>query len=101
MRSIRIGICVLLAFSVVAQGAVEPWSETVLEIGAALLFLWWGLLGFASGTEPTLRWNWLLAPLAGLWAFAVGQYLTGFTAVRFLSKIEILKFSALLILAFL
>jgi len=102
MRGIRIGICVLLAFSVVAQGAVEPWSEAVLEIGAALLFLWWGLLGlFASGTVPTLRWNWLLAPLAGLWAFAIIQYLTGLTAMRFLTKIEILKFSALLILSFL
>lgn len=102
MKGIRIGICVLLAFSVAAHGAVEPWSETVLEIGAALLFLSWGLLRLlASGTAPTLSWNWLLAPLAGLWIFAVGQYLTGLTAVRFLTKIEILKFSALIILSFL
>lgn len=102
MKGIRIGICVLLAFSVAAHGAVEPWSETILEIGAALLFLSWGLFRLlASGTAPTLRWNWLLAPLAGLWAFAVGQYLTGLTAMRFLTKIEILKFSALLMLSFL
>ena len=37
MKAIRIGICVLLAFSVLAHGAVEPWSEAVLEIGAAVL----------------------------------------------------------------
>lgn len=100
MRGIRIGICTLLAFSVLAHGAVEPWSEAVLETGAALLLLWWGLL-FASGTPPILRWNWLLAPLAGLWALAVGQYVTGLTLVSFLTKIAILKFSALLILSFL
>ena len=31
MRLIRIGICVLLAFTVIAHGAVEGWSEGVLE----------------------------------------------------------------------
>jgi O-antigen ligase len=101
MKGIRIGICVLLAFSVVAHGAVEPWSESVLEIGAALLFLSWGLFKLVSGTTPTLRWNWLLAPLAALWLFAVVQYLTGLTSVLFLTKIEILKLSALVILSFL
>ena len=56
---------------------------------------------FCFWNSADLRWNWLLAPLAGLWAFAVGQYLTGLTPVSFLTKIEILKFSALLILSFL
>ena len=51
MKPIRIGICTLLAFSVFAHGVVEPWSEAVLEIGAALLFLWWGLL-FARARVP-------------------------------------------------
>ncbi len=39
----RIGVCALLACSVFAHGVVEPWSEAVLEIGAAALVLWWGV----------------------------------------------------------
>jgi len=100
MKAIRIGICVLVAFSVLAHGAVEPWSEAVLEIGAAVLFVWWGLL-FAVGEVPVLRWNWLLGPIAGLWAFAVAQYFLRLSAVPFLTEIEILKFAALGILLFL
>jgi len=100
MKAIRIGICALLAFSVFAHGAVEPWSEAVLEIGAALLFVCWGLL-FAFGVVPGVRWNWLLGPVAGLWTFAMVQYFARLSAVPFLTKIEILKFSALGILLFL
>src|SRR3984957_16635620 len=100
MKAIRIGICVLLAFAVVAHGVVEPWSETVFELGAALLFVIWGFL-FVAGLATNVRWNWLLAPVAALLAFAVVQYATRTTAVRFLTQIEILKLSALWILMFL
>ena len=100
MKAIRIGICALLAFAVVAHGVVEPWSETVFELGAVLLFVIWGVL-FLAGAAANVRWNWLLAPVAGLLVFAVVQYATGTTAVGFLTQIEILKLSALLILMFL
>ena len=100
MKVIRIGICALLAFAVLAHGAVEPWSEAVLETGAALLFISWGLL-FATNSVRRLRWNWLLAPVAALWAFAVLQYVARLTEVAFFTRIEILKLSALAILMFL
>jgi O-antigen ligase len=100
MIVIRIGICALLAFSVFAHGAVEPWSESVLEIGAACLLIWWGLLS-AGGIAPAVRWNRLFAPVAGLWAWVAVQSLTGLTAAPFLTRIEWLKFSALAILFFL
>lgn len=100
MKGIRIGICSLAAFSVFAHGAVEPWSEAVLESGAALLFLWWGI-GFASGAFPAVRWNWLLAPVAGLWVYGVLQYALRLTVAPFLTEIELLRFSALAILFFL
>jgi O-antigen ligase len=100
MKPIRIGICTLVAFSVFAHGAVEPWSEAVLETGAALLFLWWGVR-FASGTIPSVRWNWLLAPVAGIWAYGVLQYLLRLTVAPFLTEIELLRFAALAILFFL
>ena len=99
MKAVRIGICGLLAFSVLAHGVVEPWSEAVLEIGAAMLFLWWGFL-FARGTTP-VRWNPLLWPMAALWLWAAVQYGFGMTAVPFLTRIELLKFSALALLFFL
>jgi O-antigen ligase len=99
MKAIRIGICGLLAFSVVAHGVVEPWSEAVLEIGAAMLFLWWAFL-FARAAV-TVRWLRLLWPMAALWLLAAAQYGLGFTAVTFLTKIELLKLSALALLFFL
>jgi O-antigen ligase len=99
MKAVRIGICGLLAFSVFAHGVVEPWSEAVLEIGAAMLFLWWGLL-FTLGRAP-VRWNRLIWPIAAFWLLAAVQYGTGTTAVSFLTKIEILKLSALTLLFFL
>jgi O-antigen ligase len=100
MKPIRIGICTLLAFSVFAHGVVEPWSEAVLEIGAAMLFLWWGLF-FARGRVPRVRWNRLLWPIVAFWALAVAQYQMHITALAFLTKIEILKLSALALLFFL
>lgn len=99
MKAIRLGVCVLMAFSVFAHGAVEPWSEAILEIGAAMIFLWWGLL-FALGRVPA-RWHPLFWPMAGFWLLATLQYRTGMTAIAFLTKIEILKFSALAMLFFL
>jgi O-antigen ligase len=100
MRAVRVGICVLLAFAVLAHGAVEPWSESVLEIGAAILFVYWGIL-FTAGATVCLRWNWLLAPVAGFLAFAMLQYVARLSEVAFFTRIEILKLSALAILMFL
>ena len=99
MKAVRLGVCGLLAFSVFAHGVVEPWSEAVLEIGAAILFLWWGLL-FARGSVP-VRWHRLFWPMAAFWLLAAVQYGTGITAVSFLTKVEILKFSALALSFFL
>jgi O-antigen ligase len=99
MKTLRINLCGLLAFSVFAHGVVEPWSEAVLEIGAPLMFLWWGFL-FARGTVP-IRGHRLLWPLAAFWILAAAQYETRMTAVGFLTTIEILKLSALVLVFFL
>jgi|SRR5690242_14981249 len=99
MTPVRIGLCGLLTFSVLAHGVVEPWSEAVLEIGAAVLFVWWGWL-FACDRVPVC-WNPLFGPIAAFWLLAAVQYFSGVTAVSFLTKIEILKLSALTLLFFL
>jgi O-antigen ligase len=100
MSSIRTGICVLATFAVLAHGAVEPWSEAILEIGAAVLLLLWSWKAWMD-SELNLVWNPLLWPLLGFWLVAAFQLATGRTAVPFLTRIELLKYSALLALFFL
>ena len=100
MTVIRFGICVLVAFAVLAHGAVEPWSEGVLEAGAAALLLVWAVRASVDG-EFTMAWNPLLWPLLGLWLVAAVQLATGSTAYPFATRIELLKYTALLALFFL
>src|ERR1700688_1291702 len=100
MSSIRTGICVLAAFAVLAHGAVEPWSEAVLEIGAAFLLLVWSWNALTA-SELKLVWNPLLWPLLGFWLVAALQLAIGITPVPFLTRIELLKYSALVALFFL
>ena len=100
MSFMRGGICLLVAFSVLAHGVVEPWSESVLEIGAAVLLLAWSWMAWTQ-QDLKLAWNPLLWPLFGFWLVAAFQFVTGMTAVPFLTRIELLKYSALLALFFL
>jgi O-antigen ligase len=100
MSAIRFGICVLVAFAVLAHGVVEPWSEAVLEVGAAILLLVWGLNALLE-REFRLLWNPLLWPLLALWAVAAVQLASGTTLVPFLTRVEMLKDSALLVVFFL
>src|SRR5579863_7927091 len=100
MSSLRTGLCVLVAFAVLAHGAVEPWSEAVLEIGAAVLLLVWVWKTVTAG-ELKLVWKPLLWPLLAFWLVAAMQLILGRTAVPFLTRIELTKYSALLALFFL
>ena len=100
MSPIRTGICILVAFAVLAHGAVEPWSETVLEIGAAVLLLAWSWQAMTDG-ELKLVWNPLLWPLLGFWLVGALQLAIRSTAVPFLTRLELLKYSSLLALFFL
>src|SRR3989449_8490932 len=100
MRALRIGIFILVTFAVLAHGAVEAWSEAVLEIGAAALFVVWGVLVF-QGRHVELSWNrlgWVLAAFGGI---ALLQLLAGWTVYPYLTKVELLKLSAYLLLIFL
>jgi O-antigen ligase len=100
MRAIRFGICALLAFAVFAHGAVEAWSQAVLEAGAAVLFLLWGILQFTR-RRVDLSWNPLGGPFIGFGAFALLQYLAHLTVYPYLTKIELLNLAAFLLLFFL
>ena len=43
MKLFRIGICLLVAFAVLAFGAVEEWAQATLEVGASLLIILWAV----------------------------------------------------------
>jgi len=100
MRFVRLGILILVAFAVLAEGAVEPWSQATLEIGAAVLLLLWGFLCLQA-RRIAVRRNWIYLPLLGLAGFALMQRLLGLTLSPYVTKVELLKGTAYLILCFL
>lgn len=100
MRALRIGIPVLVTFAVAAHGAVEPWSEGILEIGAGLLLVIWAVEAAVRG-QMELRWNWLVAPVAGVLALALAQLAVGLTVSPYATRVEALRITAELILVFL
>ena len=100
MRPLRIGICALVAFAVLAFGTVETWSQSILEAGAAILFLWWAILIFVR-RETEIRWNVIFWPLLAFVGVACLQLLFGFTAYPFLTRVALLKMGGCLLLFFL
>lgn len=100
MKIIRAGICLLAAFAVFAHGGVEAWAHAILESGAAVLFALWGVL-VLRGRVAAVRWNPLLGPLLGFAGFTLVQYFARLTVYPYLTKIELLKLGACLLLFFL
>jgi O-antigen ligase len=91
---------VLVAFAVLAHGAVEPWSGGILEIGASVLLLVWSWKAWTDENFK-LTWNPLLWPLLGFWLVAAFQLVAGIAEVPFLTRMEMVSYSALLALFFL
>lgn len=100
MNVIRIGICGLIAFEVMSFGGVLPWAEGILEIGAAGLFLFWGMLAIRR-RQADIHWNWIYAPLLGLCVLAFVQCISGLSVYPYLTKVELLKWCAYVLLFFL
>ena len=100
MKAIRIGLCVLFAFSVFAHGVVEVWSESILEIGASLLFITWGFLAYRD-PEIAIQWNPLNWPFLGFIGIGLLQLALHWTANPFFTRVELLRFSAYFIVFFL
>jgi len=100
MRIIRVSICVLIAFSVLAFGAVQLWSQAVLEIGTTILFLFWAFRALRQN-EIRIHWNWIYVPLLGFWGLMLVQYGFGLSLGPYLTKIELFKWTFYLLLCFL
>ena len=99
VKVLRAGVCLLVAFSVLAHGVVEVWSESVLEIGAALLFLSWAFV-IVRSEESKIEWNGLLWAVAGLLAWAVLQLAFRITVYPFLTWTGILRWGAIALIFF-
>jgi hypothetical protein len=90
MKTLRVGLCVLLAFAVLAHGAVEVWSESIVEILAALLLFVWTVLALRN-PRLEIRWNPLNWPLLAFCAIAGLQLLFRATAYPFLTRADLLR----------
>jgi len=90
MKALGIGLCVLLTFSVASFGAVEVWSESVVEIGAAVLLVLWACLAILNRSEE-IHWNPLNWPILGFCAIGAAQLLFHATAYPFLTRTELLR----------
>ena len=97
---IRNGLLFLFAFTVLAFGAVEVWSESVLEIGASVLLVGWAALVFLN-RSVRIHWSPLNWPLVGLFGIGLAQLVLHVTPYPFLTRVELLKLAACLIVFFL
>lgn len=90
MKALGIGLCALLTFSIASFGAVQVWSESVVEIGAAvLLLIWAGVALLDSRIE--IQWNALNWPILAFCAIGAAQLLFRLTAYPFLTRAELLQ----------
>ena len=88
MKPIRVGICCLLAFAVLSFGAVEEWSQAVLEVGASLLLVFWATrLYYRKSDDFAIPPE--ILPLAAFALVVVLQILFHLTASRYFTRIEL------------
>jgi O-antigen ligase len=104
MKLVRVGICALIAFGVLAHGAVEEWSKAVLETGTGVLFLFWSVL-FYSGRnakeDRQIVLTPLLPPLVLLAIIALCQLLLHATASTYETRMDLNLIVAYAIILFL
>jgi len=75
-------LCTVLMFGVLAFGAVETWSTSILEICAALLFTVMVVRELCIA-GARVRWNPLYPPMLGFAAIAAIQLILNLTAYRY------------------
>ncbi|HXX14468.1 MAG TPA: O-antigen ligase family protein [Candidatus Eremiobacteraceae bacterium] len=100
MRFVRVGICGLLAFSVLSFGAVEEWSQAVLELGASILLLLWAIRQYRMREEQLL----IPPELPPLMAFALVvlvQLAFSLTASRYYTRVQLQLLVTYMIVLFL
>jgi O-antigen ligase len=89
-----------VVFGVASHGAVEDWARAALEIGAALLFLFWAVRAYLAQEHQVIL-SPLLLPLFSLLLIALGQWLFHRTASSYATRMEIELLLADILLLFL
>jgi len=100
MSAVRLGLILILAFSVLSFGGVQVWSQSVLEIVAAVLLILWAILAYRS-PDAVIYWSPLNWPLLGLIGIGVAQLLFHQSAYAFLTRAELLRLTSYFIFFFL
>jgi len=85
------GLFVLLAFGVLAFGAVHEWSTFLFEAGSVILFLVWAGMQFASG-QVKLSNNPLYLPALCFFLLVLAQIGLRTSAYGYVSKYEVLHY---------
>jgi len=85
------GLFVLLAFGVLAFGAVDEWSTFTFEAGAGALFLVWAAKQFAS-QQLKLSKNPLYLPAVFFFVLILAQIGLRTSAYGYVSKYEVLQY---------
>jgi len=85
------GLFVLLAFGILAFGAVHEWSTFLFEAGSAVLFLIWAGMQFASG-QVKLSNNPLYLPALCFFLLVLAQIGLRTSAYGYVSKYEVLHY---------
>ncbi len=97
MKLFRMAVCALLAFSVLAYGCVEEWSQAVLEICLAWLLVMWAIRQYRRRSEQLVL-SPLFAPLAALALLVSAQMAFHTTFSLYHTRVELQLMVAYLIL---
>ncbi|MGB7437435.1 MAG: O-antigen ligase family protein [Candidatus Acidiferrum sp.] len=100
MRAIRFGICALVVFAVLSFGGVKPLAQAIVEVGAAILLVIWGIF-VVRQRKAEIHWSWLYLPILGIGVIAFAQLLFGLSIYPYLTKVELLRWFSYCILFFL
>jgi O-antigen ligase len=100
MKLLRLALCGLIAFSVLAHGAVEDWARAVYESAAGLLFLAWSIRGYFRQNEE-IALSPLLPPLASFFLVAIFQLIFRLTIYPYSTRMEVLLLLSDLLVFFL
>jgi O-antigen ligase len=100
MKFLRVGICALVAFGVLAHGGVEDWARAVFTIGAALLFVAWAVIIWADD-QACVAISPLLPPLVGFLLVVLVQLMFSTTASPFYTHQEFMLLLADVLVMFL
>jgi len=100
MKPVRIALCGLLAFGVLAHGGVEDWSLAVFETGVGLIFLLWAAFFVLFEVREVVLPN-ILPPLFAFACVAAFQWFFRRTEAPHETRLQILLLLADLVFLFL